>query len=107
MPGADDLHPLLDAFDRTGAAQCGFCTPGFLMTAWALLDDNKNPTRDEIKQAISSNLCRCTGYKSIVDAVELAAKMMRGEEPRLLGLKGKRHLPEPIDTPRMGGEGGG
>lgn len=105
MPGADDLHPLLDAFDRTGAAQCGFCTPGFLMTAWALLDDNKSPTRDEIKQAISSNLCRCTGYKSIVDAIELAAKMLRGEEPRMVDMPGKRHLPRAIDDPRIGGDG--
>jgi 2-isopropylmalate synthase len=100
MPGAADLHPLLDAFDRTGAAQCGFCTPGFLMTAWALLDDNQRPSRDDIRQAISCNLCRCTGYKSIVDAIELAAAMMRGEEPRLAGLPGS-HLPAPIELPDM------
>ncbi len=99
LPGAEDLHPLLDAFDRTGAAQCGFCTPGFLITAWSLLDRNKNPSRDTIKQAISGNLCRCTGYKSIVDAVELAAKMMRGEEPRMAGMPGRDHLPAPIDNP--------
>jgi 2-isopropylmalate synthase len=100
MPGAADLHPLLDAFDRTGAAQCGFCTPGFLMTAWALLDENQRPSRDEIRHAISSNLCRCTGYKSIVDAIELAAGMMRGEEPRFAGLPGT-HLPPPIELPDM------
>ena len=106
LPGGDDLHPLLDAFDRTGAAQCGFCTPGFLMTAWALLEQNDRPTRDEIKQAISSNLCRCTGYKSIIDAIELAAKMQRGEEPRMIGLPGRTNLPRPIDTPDLKRGGG-
>lgn len=102
MPGGDDLHPLLDAFDRTGAAQCGFCTPGFLMTAWSLLDKNKRPSRDEINVAISNNLCRCTGYKSIVDAIELAAKMQRGEEPRCRELPGRQNVPKPIDDPRIG-----
>jgi 2-isopropylmalate synthase len=99
MPTAEELHPLLDAFDRTGAAQCGFCTPGFLITAWSLLDENRNPSRDEIKYAISSNLCRCTGYKSIVDAIELAGKIMRGEEPAMAGMPGRENLPAPIDTP--------
>jgi len=102
LPGATDLHPLLDAFDRTGAAQCGFCTPGFLMTAWALLGDNPAPSRDEIREAISGNLCRCTGYKSIVDAIDLAAKMMRGDEPRMLGLPGRENMPGPIDDPKLG-----
>ena len=102
MPGAGDLHPLLDAFDRTGAAQCGFCTPGFLITAWSLLEKNAAPSRDEIKRAISSNLCRCTGYGSIVDAVELAAKMMQGKEPRMAGLPGRDNLPGPIDDPQIG-----
>ncbi len=105
MPGGAELHPLLDAFDRTGAAQCGFCTPGFLMTSWALLDEHPCPTRDEIRCAISNNLCRCTGYKAIIDAVELAAKIQRGEEPAMLGLPGRtlgltgpQHLPPPIGT---------
>lgn len=102
LPGAQNLHPLLDAFDRTGAAQCGFCTPGFLMTAWSLLEENPAPTRDEIKQALSGNLCRCTGYKAIIDAVELAGAMMRGEEERMLGLPGREHLPGPIDDPKIG-----
>lgn len=101
LPGGDNLHPLLDAFDRTGAAQCGFCTPGFLMTAAALLDENKQPTRGEIRLALSGNLCRCTGYKSIFDAVEMAASMLRGEEPRMLGLPGQANLPSPIDNPKM------
>ncbi|MFP6686248.1 MAG: 2Fe-2S iron-sulfur cluster-binding protein [Polyangiaceae bacterium] len=99
LPGGDDLHPLLDAFDRTGAAQCGFCTPGFLMTAKALLEDNASASREEIITAISSNLCRCTGYRSIVDAIELAGKMMRGEEARMVDLPGRHNLPAPIDSP--------
>ena len=68
------LHPLQDAFVRHGAAQCGFCTPGMLMSAKALLDANGSPTRDEIKRALSGNLCRCTGYTKILDAVEDAAR---------------------------------
>ncbi len=70
-------HPLQDAFDVTGGAQCGFCTPGMLMSAWALLERNRNPTRDEIAHALSGNLCRCTGYTKILDAVELAARDLR------------------------------
>ena len=99
LPGGDNLHPLIDAFDRTGAAQCGFCTPGFLITAAALLEKNKQPSRQDIKQALSGNLCRCTGYKSIFDAVEMAASMMRGEEPRMAGMPGQQHLPAPIHNP--------
>ena len=70
-------HPLQDAFDRTGGAQCGFCTPGMLMSAWALLERNAAPSRDEIAHALSGNLCRCTGYTKILDAVELAAAELR------------------------------
>src|SRR5947209_12422215 len=66
------LHPLQDAFADLGAAQCGYCTPGFLVTAKALLDETPNPTRDQIKEALSGNLCRCTGYQQIVEAVEAA-----------------------------------
>lgn len=66
-------HPLQDAFDVCGGAQCGFCTPGVLMSAWALLERNPSPTRAEIAQALSGNLCRCTGYTKIFEAVELAA----------------------------------
>jgi aerobic carbon-monoxide dehydrogenase small subunit len=71
QPGA--LHPLQDAFEKYGAAQCGFCTPGILMSAKALLDQNPHPTREEIKDALSGNLCRCTGYTKIFEAVERAA----------------------------------
>ena len=68
------LHPLQEAFELNGAAQCGFCTPGILMSAYALLVRNSSPTRDEIKEALSGNLCRCTGYTKIYDAVEMAAR---------------------------------
>jgi len=66
------LHPLQDAFADLGAAQCGYCTPGFLITAKALLDRNPHPSRDEIRDALSGNLCRCTGYQQIFEAVEAA-----------------------------------
>lgn len=69
----DKMHPLQAAFVKHEAVQCGFCTPGFLMTAKALLDVNPHPSRDEIREAISGNLCRCTGYVKIVDAIEDAA----------------------------------
>jgi 2-isopropylmalate synthase len=76
---AAHLDPLVECFDRVGGGQCGFCTPGMLMSATALLDRDPKPSRDAIKLAISGNLCRCTGYGRIVDAVELAAKIKRGE----------------------------
>lgn len=68
------VHPLQKAFADLGAAQCGYCIPGILLTAKALLDKNPRPTRDEIRQALSGNLCRCTGYTKILQAVELAAQ---------------------------------
>ena len=70
-------HPLQDAIDRTGGAQCGFCTPGILMSAWALLERRRDPSRREIAEALSGNLCRCTGYTKIFEAVELAAAELR------------------------------
>ena len=70
-------HALQHALDITGGAQCGFCTPGILMSAYALLARNAQPSRDEISHALSGNLCRCTGYTKILDAVELAARELR------------------------------
>jgi aerobic-type carbon monoxide dehydrogenase small subunit (CoxS/CutS family) len=77
------LHPLQITFADTGAAQCGYCTPGFMLAAKELVDKQPDPSRDEIKEALSGNLCRCTGYIKIYEAVELAAARMRGEEMEL------------------------
>jgi carbon-monoxide dehydrogenase small subunit len=73
----DDLHPLQTAFRDAHALQCAFCTPGFLMTLVPFLKEHPDPTKDEIREAISGNLCRCTGYQNIIEAVELAAEKMR------------------------------
>ena len=69
----DGLHPVQDAFVEAGAVQCGFCTPGLVVATAALLERNPDPTDDEIREALSGNLCRCTGYQKIFDAVRLAA----------------------------------
>ena len=74
-----ELHPLQQAFGEKGASQCGYCSPGMLMSARALLESNPSPTRGEIREALAGNLCRCTGYLAIIDAVELAAARMRSE----------------------------
>jgi aerobic-type carbon monoxide dehydrogenase small subunit (CoxS/CutS family) len=76
------LHPLQEAFADLGAAQCGYCTPGFLVTAKALLDERPHASRDEIREALSGNLCRCTGYLQIFEAVEAAAAKMAAGEAR-------------------------
>ena len=76
------LHPLQQAFAELGAAQCGYCTPGILLTATALLAERPSPTREEVKEALAGNLCRCTGYTKILDAVELAALRMGRQEAR-------------------------
>jgi carbon-monoxide dehydrogenase small subunit len=73
------LHPIQQAFIDAGAVQCGFCTPGMVLTAYALLNRNPHPTRIQIRQALKGNLCRCTGYQQIVDAIELAAQRMNKE----------------------------
>ena len=75
----NELHPLQSAFADLGAAQCGYCTPGILMTAKALLAENPRPGRPEIRAALAGNLCRCTGYIKILEAVEGAAAKLRGE----------------------------
>ena len=74
-PGPDRLHPLQEAFWECHALQCGFCTPGFLLTLVPFLAENPDPSEDEIRQAISGNLCRCTGYQHIVDAVKRASRL--------------------------------
>jgi len=76
MAIGSDLHPLQVAFAELGAAQCGYCTPGILLAASSLLEENLRPTRDEIREALAGNLCRCTGYTKILQAVELAAGRM-------------------------------
>jgi carbon-monoxide dehydrogenase small subunit len=77
MAASGRLHPLQQAFAELGAAQCGYCTPGILLTAKALLDGNLDATRQEIREALAGNLCRCTGYTKILESVELAARRMR------------------------------
>jgi len=73
-----ELHPLQQTFIDNGTVQCGFCTPGMIMGAKALLDENPNPTQEEIRLGLAGNLCRCTGYVSIIKAVTAAAKQLRG-----------------------------
>lgn len=78
--GGPELHPLQAAFADFGGSQCGYCTPGVIMTAKALLERNPNPSRDEIREATAGNLCRCTGYQQIADAIEDAAARLRNEK---------------------------
>ena len=80
-PAPGELHPLQQAFWEAHGLQCGFCTPGFLMTLVPFLEENPSPTEHEIRQALSGNLCRCTGYQHIVDAVQLAADTARAKGP--------------------------
>jgi carbon-monoxide dehydrogenase small subunit len=75
-----ELHPLQAAFADFGGSQCGYCTPGVIMTAKALLEKNLNPTREQIREATAGNLCRCTGYQQITDAIEDAARVLREEK---------------------------
>ena len=79
LADGENLHPLQVSFVKNGGIQCGFCTPGMIMSAKALLDENPDPTTLQVRTAISGNLCRCTGYQQIVDSVMAAAKIMRGE----------------------------
>ncbi len=79
MSNGTELHPIQRAFIDCGAIQCGFCTPGMIISAKALLDRNPDPTEDEIREALGNNLCRCTGYVKIVEAIRQAARMISGE----------------------------
>jgi carbon-monoxide dehydrogenase small subunit len=76
-----ELHPVQEGFWERHGLQCGYCTPGMIMSAVGLLADNPNPIEDEIRHGLEGNLCRCTGYHNIVRAVEFASATMRGEEP--------------------------
>lgn len=98
MQQGNELHPLQAAFADLGAAQCGYCTPGILMTATALLAENPAPKRAEIRAALAGNLCRCTGYIKILEAVEGAAARLRGEswEPARESLYGDAEPPAPV-----------
>ena len=78
---ASELHPIQEGFKDEHGLQCGFCTPGMMLSAKALLDENPDPTEDEVRWALSGNLCRCTGYQNIVKAVLWAAQKMRGDAP--------------------------
>jgi carbon-monoxide dehydrogenase small subunit len=95
-----DPHPLQDAFDLTGAAQCGFCTPGILCSATQLLAENPTPSRTDIAQALSGNLCRCTGYTKIFEAVELAAAALCASRSPTELLAERRRISEAGDAPR-------
>jgi carbon-monoxide dehydrogenase small subunit len=80
LANGDKLHPLQQAFINHGGFQCGFCTPGMIMSAKALLDANPKPTEDEIRQGISGNFCRCTGYTKIIESIKAAAEDMEGRQ---------------------------
>ena len=82
LASGSQLHPLQQAFAELGAAQCGYCTPGILLASKSLLDSNSRPSRDEIREALAGNLCRCTGYAKILDAVGLAAERMADPLPQ-------------------------
>ena len=78
LANGDELHPVQQAFIDTGAVQCGYCTPGFIISVKALLDRTTKPTAEDIEEAVSGNICRCTGYNKIVDAIHLAADRIAG-----------------------------
>ena len=89
------IDPVQDAFDRCGALQCGFCQPGMMLSARALLDRTPNPSREEIQKALSGNLCRCTGYTQIIEAVETAvAESVGADAPRPSWVEDREHLRE-------------
>ena len=94
------LHPLQQAFADLGAAQCGYCTPGILMAAKALLDHRRQPSEEEIREALSGNLCRCTGYQKIIEAVSWAATQRRPSKEAFLGSPAPTRAPARLEGPR-------
>ena len=92
LADGDKLHPVQQAFIDTGAVQCGYCTPGYIMSVKALLDRTKKPTAEDIEEAVSGNICRCTGYNKIVDAIHLAAQKLQRDEPtkRIISRQGAK-----------------
>jgi carbon-monoxide dehydrogenase small subunit len=88
----EGLHPIQEMFVQEGASQCGFCTPGFIMTAVSLLERHPDPTEDEVREAISGNMCRCTGYLPIIEAIRKAGRLLREAraEPEPAGSGGRR-----------------
>lgn len=92
-----DLHPLQAALADCGAAQCGYCTPGILCTAKALLDADPSPTRAQISEAISGHLCRCTGYLQIIEGIEEGARRLRGEPPQVVPPPATYLTPAPLE----------
>jgi xanthine dehydrogenase iron-sulfur cluster and FAD-binding subunit A len=90
LADGDRLHPIQQAFWQEGGFECGFCTPGMILSVYSLLSENPNPTDDEIKHRLASNMCRCTGYVSILAAVKRAAELMRSNETATLAKHGLR-----------------
>jgi carbon-monoxide dehydrogenase small subunit len=80
LADGEELHPIQEAFVECGGLQCGFCTPGMIMSTKALLDENPNPSEEEIRRGIAGNICRCTGYAKIIESIKAAAENMRGVE---------------------------
>ena len=91
-------HILQTSFVETGAVQCGFCTPGMILAAKALLDRNASPSEDEIKEALDGNLCRCTGYVQIIEAVQLAARRIRAKKNKTGSNRKKKKISKPAKT---------
>jgi carbon-monoxide dehydrogenase small subunit len=98
---AEALHPIQEAFWEKHGLQCGYCTPAMLMTAVELLEANPNPSRDDIRDAMSGNLCRCTGYQTIVEAVELAAKRMAARKAAPVAAATAMATPAPARAEEM------
>lgn len=106
-PAGTDLHLVQAAFAERGGSQCGFCTPGFIMTSVSLLEEHPDPTDDEIRRAISGNMCRCTGYNKIVESVRVAAARMRGEHVPPVAEESNLTVPSgPYDKPAGQGRNG-